>query len=150
MRVAVVGAGISGLAAAYTLTKGGAEVVLYEKEEYLGGHAKTVTVDGGVDLDLGFMVFNRVTYPNMMELFETLGVDIEISDMSFSVSLDEGNGCEWGSRNALSGLFAQKKNLLNPYFWNMIREITKFKHDVLRYIFNQNDFTAFLNVRKIT
>ncbi|KAI3716416.1 hypothetical protein L1987_67281 [Smallanthus sonchifolius] len=134
MRVAVVGAGISGLAAAYVVTKAGAEVVLYEKEEYLGGHAKTITTDAGVDLDLGFMVFNRVTYPNMMELFETLGVDIEISDMSFSVSLDEGNGCEWGSRNALSGLFAQKKNLLNPYFWNMIREITKFKDDVLRYL----------------
>ncbi|KAI7730769.1 hypothetical protein M8C21_008056 [Ambrosia artemisiifolia] len=134
MRVAVVGAGISGLASAYVLTKAGAEVVLYDKEEYLGGHAKTVTVDGGLDLDLGFMVFNRVTYPNMLELFETLGVDIEISDMSFSVSLDEGNGCEWGSRSALSGLFAQKKNLLNPYFWNMIREITKFKHDVMRYL----------------
>ncbi|GKD42099.1 cyclopropane-fatty-acyl-phospholipid synthase, partial [Tanacetum coccineum] len=70
----------------------------------------------------------------MMELFETLGVDIELSDMSFSVSLDEGNGCEWGSRNALSGLFAQKTNMLNPYFWQMIREITKFKHDVLRYL----------------
>nr|GEU95840.1 cyclopropane-fatty-acyl-phospholipid synthase [Tanacetum cinerariifolium] len=70
----------------------------------------------------------------MMELFETLGVDIELSDMSFSVSLDEGNGCEWGSRNALSGLFAQKSNMLNPYFWQMIREITKFKHDVLRYL----------------
>lgn len=60
MRVAVVGAGISGLVAAYTLAKGGVEVVLYEKEDYLGGHAKTVTVDG-VDLDLGFMVFNRVS-----------------------------------------------------------------------------------------
>ncbi|XP_076942205.1 uncharacterized protein LOC143612004 [Bidens hawaiensis] len=133
MRVAVVGAGISGLAAAYELTKAGTEVVLYEKEDYLGGHAKTVTMDG-VDLDLGFMVFNRVTYPNMMELFETLGVDIELSDMSFSVSLDDGKGCEWGSRNALSGLFAQKKNSLNPYFWKMIREITNFKDDVLRYL----------------
>ncbi|XP_071726492.1 uncharacterized protein [Rutidosis leptorrhynchoides] len=133
MRVAVVGAGISGLVAAYVLTKAGVDVVLYEKEDYLGGHAKTVTMDS-VDVDLGFMVFNRVTYPNMMELFETLGVDIEISDMSFSVSLDEGRGCEWGSRNALSGLFAQKKNLINPYFWQMIREITKFKDDVLRYL----------------
>nr|KAJ0202119.1 hypothetical protein LSAT_V11C600323370 [Lactuca sativa] len=132
-RVAVVGAGISGLVSAYVASTAGVEVVLYEKEEYLGGHAKTVTIDG-VDLDLGFMVFNRVTYPNMIEFFETLGVDIEISDMSFSVSLDEGNGCEWGSRNGLSGLFAQKRNVLNPYFWKMIREITKFKDDVLRYL----------------
>nr|XP_043634073.1 uncharacterized protein LOC122605221 isoform X2 [Erigeron canadensis] len=136
MRVAVVGAGISGLVSAYVLTKaGGVDVVLYDKEDYLGGHARTVTVDDHhLDLDLGFMVFNRVTYPNMMELFETLGVDTEISDMSFSVSLEQGNGCEWGSRNGLSGLFAQKRNVLNPYFWRMIREITKFKDDVLRYL----------------
>ncbi|CAL5416513.1 unnamed protein product [Camellia sinensis] len=133
MRVAVVGAGISGMAAATELAKGGVEVVVYEKEEYLGGHARTVTVDG-VDLDLGFMVFNRVTYPNMMEFFESLGVDMEVSDMSFAVSLDKGHGYEWGSRTGLSSLFAQKKNALNPYFWQMIREILKFKDHVLRYL----------------
>ncbi|WOK95387.1 hypothetical protein Cni_G04094 [Canna indica] len=138
MRVAVVGAGISGLASAYTLAKAGADVVLYEKEDYLGGHAKTVTFDG-VDLDLGFMVFNRVTYPNMMELFESLGVEMELSDMSFSVSLDQGKGCEWGSRNGLSGLFAQKTNALNPYFWQMIRDILKFKADVLKYLEEHED-----------
>lgn len=74
----------------------------------------------------------QVTYPNMMEFFESLGVDMEASDMSLSVSLDNGQGCEWGSRNGLSSLFAQKKNVLNPPFWQMIREIIKFKHDVLR------------------
>ena len=72
------------------------------------------------------------TYPNMMELFERLGVDMETSDMSFSVSLEKGKGCEWGSRNGLSSLFAQKRNLFNPYFYQMIREILKFKDDVLR------------------
>ncbi|ONK79558.1 uncharacterized protein A4U43_C01F7600 [Asparagus officinalis] len=133
MRVAVVGAGISGLVAAYELADAGVNVVLYEEEDHLGGHAKTVAVDG-VDVDLGFMVFNRVTYPNMMEFFETLGIEMEISDMSFSVSLDEGKGCEWGSRNGLSGLFAQKRNAINPYFWQMIREIVKFKADVLKYL----------------
>ncbi|CAK9139533.1 unnamed protein product [Ilex paraguariensis] len=133
MRVAVIGAGISGLVSAYVLAKAGVNVVVYEKEEYLGGHAKTVTVDG-VDLDLGFMVFNRVTYPNMMEFFESLGVDMEVSDMSFSVSLEKGQGCEWGSRNGLSSLFAQKKNAMNPYFWKMIREIVRFKDDVLTYL----------------
>ncbi|KAG5240708.1 cyclopropane-fatty-acyl-phospholipid synthase family protein [Salix suchowensis] len=133
MKVAVVGAGISGLVSAYVLAKAGVEVVLYEKDDYLGAHAKTVSFDG-VDLDLGFMVFNRVTYPNMMEFFENLGIDMESSDMSFSVSLDEGQGCEWGSRNGLFGLFAQKKNMLNPYFWKMIREITRFKDDVLSYL----------------
>ncbi|GFP84761.1 probable fatty acid methyltransferase [Phtheirospermum japonicum] len=133
MRVAVVGGGVSGLAAAYVAAEAGAEVVLYEKDDYLGGHAKTVTIDG-TSLDLGFMVFNRVTYPNMMAFFESLGVDMELSDMSFAVSLDKGLGCEWGSRNGLSGLFAQKKNIMNPYFWKMIKEVIQFKDDVLNYL----------------
>ena len=67
MRVAVVGAGVSGLAAAHELARsGGARVTVYEKEDYLGGHARTVAVEdadadaGTVQLDLGFMVFNRV------------------------------------------------------------------------------------------
>ncbi|XP_010532680.1 PREDICTED: uncharacterized protein LOC104808649 [Tarenaya hassleriana] len=133
MRVAVIGGGISGLGAAHVLARDGVEVVLYEKEENLGGHARTVRFDG-VDVDIGFMVFNRVTYPNMMEFFEDLGVDLEVSDASFSVSLDSGRGIEWGSRNGLSSLFAQKSNVFNPHFWQMIREMVKFKDDVLRYI----------------
>ncbi|XP_049931110.1 uncharacterized protein LOC116267227 isoform X2 [Nymphaea colorata] len=75
-----------------------------------------------------------VTYPNMMELFENLGVNVQRSDMSFSVSLDEGRTCEWGSRNGLSSLFAQKKNAFRPSFYRMLREIIKFKRDVLRYL----------------
>eukprot|EP00261_Vitis_vinifera_P034068 XP_019075311.1 PREDICTED: uncharacterized protein LOC100242555 isoform X2 [Vitis vinifera] len=133
MRAAVIGAGVSGLVSAYVLARAGMKVVLYEKENYLGGHAKTVTVDG-VPLNLGFMAFNQVTYPNMLEFFETLGIDMELSAMSFAVSLDEGRGCEWGSRNGLSSLFAQKKNILNPYFWQMIGEMIKFKDDVLKYL----------------
>ncbi|KAK9137848.1 hypothetical protein Sjap_008442 [Stephania japonica] len=132
-RVAVVGAGISGLGSAIVLARAGIDVVLYEKEEYLGGHARTVSVDG-THLDLGFMVFNRVTYPNMMEFFENLGVEMEKSDMSFAVSLENGQGCEWGSRNGLSSLFAQKKNMFNPYFYQMIREMLKFKTDVIKYL----------------
>ncbi|KAJ0861944.1 putative cyclopropane-fatty-acyl-phospholipid synthase [Helianthus annuus] len=139
MKVAVVGAGISGLVSAYVLAKSGAEVILYEKQGHLGGHAKTVLVDG-IDLDLGFMVFNGVTSPNMMELFKTLEVDMEVSDMSFSVSLDDGHGYEWGTRNGLSSLFSQKKNLLNPRFWNMMFwEVTKFKTDALRYLEDNQD-----------
>lgn len=75
----------------------------------------------------------QVTYPNMMEFFESLGIEMEASDMSFSASLNEGRGCEWGSRNGLSSLFSQKKNLINPYFWQMLREIVRFKTDVLRW-----------------
>ncbi|KAH9681807.1 Amino oxidase domain-containing protein [Citrus sinensis] len=133
MRVAVIGGGMSGLVSAYVLAKAGVEVVLYEKEDSLGGHAKTVTIDG-VDLDIGFMLFNHVEYPNMMEFLESLGVDMGTSDMSFSVSLDKGQGYEWGTRNGLSSLFAQKKNVLNPYFWQMLREMMKFKDDVLSYV----------------
>lgn len=70
----------------------------------------------------------------MMELFENLGIDMESSDMSFSVSLDKGKGCEWGSRNGLRSLFAQKSNAVNPYFWKMIQEIIKFKDDVIMYL----------------
>lgn len=70
----------------------------------------------------------------MMKFFENLGVEMEASDMSFSVSLDKGQDCEWGSRNGLSNLFAQKKNLLDPYFWQMIREIVKFKDNVINYL----------------
>ncbi|KAI3469806.1 hypothetical protein Pfo_026469 [Paulownia fortunei] len=133
MRVAVVGGGVSGLVSAYVLAIDGVEVVVYEKEDTLGGHAKTVAVDATV-VDLGFMVFSRVTCPDMMKLFESLGVDKELSDMSFSVSLNEGRGCEWGTRNGLSSLFAQKKNVVNPCFWKMIREIIKFKDDAATYL----------------
>ncbi|WMV48049.1 hypothetical protein MTR67_041434, partial [Solanum verrucosum] len=74
------------------------------------------------------------TYSNLIEFFELLKVDINISDMSFSVSLDQGRGCEWGTRNGYSSLFAQKKNVLNPYFWQMIREIIRFKQDVISHL----------------
>ncbi|KAH9681828.1 Amino oxidase domain-containing protein [Citrus sinensis] len=133
MQVAVIGGGISGLASAFVLAKAGVDVVLYEKEDSLGGHAKTITIDG-VDLDLGFTLFNHATSPNTMEFFDSLGVDMKSSDMSFSVSLDKGQGFEWGTRNGFSSLFAQKKNLLNPYFWQMLWEINQFKDDALRYI----------------
>ncbi|KAJ1288403.1 hypothetical protein BS78_02G086900 [Paspalum vaginatum] len=124
MRVAVVGAGLSGLAAAYELARSGeTRVTLYEKEDHLGGDAKTVAVDNGgtgrVLVDLGFMAFNRVAYPNMVGWFEGLGVEMEPSDMSFSASIQVGNGkgFEWGSRNGISGVL-----------------IIKFKNHTLRYL----------------
>ncbi|RYR38093.1 hypothetical protein Ahy_A09g043051 isoform G [Arachis hypogaea] len=70
----------------------------------------------------------------MIELFENFGVDMKLSDMSFAISLDGGRGYEWGSRNGLSGLFAQKKNVINPHFWQMLRNIIKFQDDVTRQI----------------
>uniref|UniRef100_A0A1J3JUR4 Cyclopropane-fatty-acyl-phospholipid synthase n=2 Tax=Noccaea caerulescens TaxID=107243 RepID=A0A1J3JUR4_NOCCA len=70
----------------------------------------------------------------MMEFFKNLGVDMEVSDLSFSVSLDNGKGCEWGSRNGLSSFLAQKRNILNPNFWQILSENMKFKKDVVKYI----------------
>ncbi|XP_038875013.1 zeta-carotene desaturase-like [Benincasa hispida] len=133
MKVAVVGAGINGLVSAYVLAKAGVEVVLFEKEEYLGGHYKTVNYDGFY-LDLGFMVFNPVTHPNTVEFLENLGVEMEASNMSFSVSIDKGRGYEWSTRNGVLSLFAQKKNILYPSFLQMIQEITKFKDEVTNYL----------------
>ncbi|KAH7296490.1 hypothetical protein KP509_26G025200 [Ceratopteris richardii] len=131
-RVAIVGAGVSGLFAARTLALAGLQVVVYEKEGYVGGHARTEQIDG-VSLDLGFMVFNRVTYPNMLKTFDDLGVEVEESDMSFAISVDEERCWEWSS-NGLSGLFAQKTNAVNPSFLRMVKEITKFQQDVLMYL----------------
>ncbi|KAH6795009.1 Cyclopropane-fatty-acyl-phospholipid synthase [Perilla frutescens var. hirtella] len=134
MRVAVIGGGISGLTAAYVLAKEGVEVVVYEEEDIIGGHPITPTVHATA-LDLGCRSFTSwATYPDVMELFESLGVDMEVSDNSFSVSLDKGLGFEWGTRNGLSSLFAQKKNVLNPWFWKMITEIIKFRDDASFYI----------------
>ena len=42
MRVAIVGAGFAGLVAAYLLEKKGHQVTVYEKEETLGGHCRTI------------------------------------------------------------------------------------------------------------
>ncbi|KAF8655180.1 hypothetical protein HU200_061321 [Digitaria exilis] len=142
MRVAVVGAGLSGLAAAHELARsGGARVAVYEKEDHLGGNgSKTMAVDDGaggrVHVDLGSMVFNRMTSPNMTKWFEELGVEVETSDMSFSASLhlDKGGGFEWGTRNGISGVLVQKSNLLSPRFWLVIRDIFKFKNHALEYL----------------
>ncbi|KZV27581.1 hypothetical protein F511_11584 [Dorcoceras hygrometricum] len=136
MRVAVVGGGISGLVSAYILAKEGVEVVMYEKDDRLGGaiHSRAVVVDGA-PLDLDFTVFDQASHcPYMREVFEGLGVDLELSKMSFSLSIKDGQGYEWGTRNGLKSMFVQRKNILNPYFWKYIREITKFKDDVLRYV----------------
>lgn len=125
MRIAIVGAGISGLSAAYAL-KDTHEVTLFEKEPRLGGHANTVTVDydgARIPVDTGFMVFNTLTYPNLCALFEHLGVETVESDMSFSVS--SGAGREWSS-NGVGGIFAWKRNLANPAFLCMLGDIVRF------------------------
>src|SRR5215470_3075885 len=125
MRVAVVGAGIAGLGAAWLLSRRH-EVVVYEREGRLGGHSCTVEVPtpaGPQPVDVGFIVFNQRNYPNLVALFDRLGVATERSDMSFAVSLDQGR-FEYASSSA--GYIAQKSNLVRPSFLRMTRDILRF------------------------
>ena len=126
-RIAVVGAGVSGLVAAYLLGRRH-EVVLFEAAERLGGHTHTLTVDdpvGPLAVDTGFIVFNPDHYPLFSRLLERLGVDSQPSDMSFSVR-DEASGLEWAGSPSLNTVFGQRRNLLRPSFWRMLREIVRF------------------------
>ncbi len=125
-RVAVVGSGISGLAAAYRLA-GEAQVTLFEAGRRFGGHTNTVdvTLDGITHgVDTGFLVFNHRTYPNLVRLFEELGVATAPAEMSFSVQSPREN-LEWSGTD-LNGVFAQRANLLKPRFWGMLAEILRF------------------------
>ncbi|NUA29517.1 NAD(P)/FAD-dependent oxidoreductase [Cupriavidus basilensis] len=125
-RIAVVGAGISGLASAYLLSRRH-NITLFEAGNYLGGHTNTVEVElEGVrhPVDTGFLVFNDRTYPNLIALFAELGVTAYPTDMSFSVSLDQGR-LEWAGSN-LNTVFAQRRNLFSPSFLSMLRDIVRF------------------------
>jgi uncharacterized protein len=121
-KIAVAGAGISGLAAAWLLARRH-DVTLFEAENRLGGHSHTVMA-GDVPVDTGFIVYNEPAYPNLTALFRYLGVATQASDMSFSVSLDSGR-LEYSGSN-LTGLFAQPGNLFRPRFWTMLRDIARF------------------------
>jgi len=124
-RIAVIGAGISGMGAAYHLSTTNS-VTLFEAENRLGGHARTVVAGkhGDQPVDTGFIVFNYVNYPHLTKLFDELEVPVALSDMSFAASIDNGR-IEYGLRS-LSALFAQKRNLANPGFLRMIRDLIKF------------------------
>lgn len=121
-RVAVVGGGIAGLSAAWLLSRAH-DVTVYEQAARPGGHTCTVAV-GGVPVDMGFIVYNEATYPNLVALFRHLGVVTRESDMSFAVSLREGR-MEYAGTD-LRGLLAQPANLLRPRFWAMLRDLLRF------------------------
>jgi predicted NAD/FAD-binding protein len=125
-RIAVIGAGIAGMTAAYRLSARH-EVFLLEKADRLGGHTHTVLVDepgGPVAVDTGFIVYNERNYPNLVALFAELGVSTQPSDMSFSVS-DRASGFEYGSRG-LNGFFADRGNLIRPAHYRLLAEILRF------------------------
>ena len=132
-RIAVVGSGISGLAAAHAL-RGKAGITLFEAADYFGGHTHTVdvTLPAGQGIvthgvDTGFLVFNERTYPNLIQLFADLKVETAKSDMSFSVQVPQPGGgqLEW-SGSSLNSVFAQRKNLVNRKFLRMLRDIMRF------------------------
>ena len=135
MKIAIIGSGISGLAAAHSL-RGQADLTLFEAGSYFGGHTHTVDVtlpgpDGVVThgVDTGFLVFNERTYPKLIALFAQLGIATAKSDMSFSVQVPgaagRGKALEW-SGSSLNTVFAQRRNLLNPRFLNMLSEVLRF------------------------
>jgi predicted NAD/FAD-binding protein len=135
MKIAIVGSGISGLAVAHSL-RGQAELTLFEAGDYFGGHTHTVDVtlpgpNGLVThgVDTGFLVFNERTYPKLIALFAELGIATANSDMSFSVqapgALMGGATLEW-SGSSLNTVFSQRRNLLNPRFILMLREVLRF------------------------
>ena len=126
MKLAVIGSGISGLSAAYHFSKNH-KVDLFEQDDHFGGHSLTYDIkeeDKVVPVDLGFIVFNEQTYPNLISFFRELDVPFEKSNMSFSVSVKDSN-VEYGG-SGLNAIFANKKNLLNLKFLKMINEIISF------------------------
>ncbi|MEZ5753604.1 MAG: FAD-dependent oxidoreductase [Paracoccaceae bacterium] len=127
-RIAVIGGGISGMAAAHLLADD-QSVVLFESENRLGGHARTVIAgrNGDQPVDTGFIVFNKVNYPNLLGLFDRLEVPYVESNMSFGASIDGGR-IEYGLAS-LDVIFAQRRNCLSPRFLGMLTDIMRFnKH----------------------
>jgi predicted NAD/FAD-binding protein len=123
LRIAVIGSGVSALSCAWLLNSRH-EVVLYEREGRLGGHSNTVTArmpGGEVAVDTGFIVFNGATYPNLCALLDHLQAPTRDTDMSFAVSLDQGD-FEYAAPN----LFAQRRNIFRPRFWKMLAELVRF------------------------
>ena len=150
MKIAVIGAGVAGLSAAWALREAH-DVVLYEQEARLGGHANTVTIDYEglpVDVDTGFIVYNEENYPNLCGLFDALGISTRPTNMSFACA---GGGVEWSS-SFPRGVFAQKRNLLRPDFLGMLADIGRFnalaKSDLLRPDLDGLTLAAWLKLRR--
>lgn len=134
MEIAVIGSGISGLSAAWLLNKEH-EVTLFEASAFAGGHTNSVdvTLDGATyPVDTGFLVYNDLTYPNLIQLFKLLSIKTHETEMSFSVNLPEHN-IEWAG-SSLSTVFAQKQNLLRPRFLLMLREILSFNSSAQQFL----------------
>jgi predicted NAD/FAD-binding protein len=141
MRIAVIGGGISGMVAAYLLS-GDHDVVLFEANDYIGGHTHTIDVthDGkSYAVDTGFIVFNEVTYPNFCTLLKRLGVAYQPSTMTFSVKCER-TGLEY-SPHSLGTMFVQKKNIFSPSFYLMMYDILRFKRNFEKLLREEDEST---------
>jgi predicted NAD/FAD-binding protein len=139
MRIAIVGSGISGLTAAYLLSRAH-EVTVFEASKRLGGHTYTVEVagdNGPVHVDIGFIVYNEKNYPSFVRLLRELGVETQPSEMSFSVR-SEASGLEYRS-TSLDTLFAQRRNLLSPSFHRMLADVVRFNRRSLELLDGNGD-----------
>ncbi|ATP45555.1 FAD-dependent oxidoreductase [Pseudomonas kermanshahensis] len=131
MRIAIIGSGIAGLTCAHLLSRQHA-LTVFEAADWVGGHTHTVDVNWGGQqyaLDTGFIVFNDWTYPHFIRLLEHLGVASRPTQMSFAVH-DPASGLEYNGHD-LDTLFAQRRNLLSPGFWGMLRDILRFNRQAL-------------------
>lgn len=129
--LAIIGTGIAGLGCAHFLHER-FDLTLYEQNDYVGGHTNTITVDEcgrAVPIDTGFMVFNRVTYPNLTRLFRELKVETKPTSMSFSVQ-HAPTGLEYNG-GSLNLLFGQRRNLLRPRYWRMLAQINRFNTEAV-------------------
>ena len=139
-KIAIIGSGITGLGAAYTLAPTH-DVTLIEAEARLGGHARTIIAgkNGDQPVDTGFIVFNYANYPNLARIFDELNVPVTKSAMTFGASL-RGGALEYGLQGA-SAFFAQKKNMLNPMHLNMLRDIFRFNAKAVSMVEEHPDLT---------
>lgn len=143
-KIAVIGTGIAGMAAAWLLSERH-EVTVYEAASRLGGHSNTVdavTGSGVVAVDTGFIVYNEPSYPNLTALFRHLGVPTQASDMSFAVSMNDAS-LEYAGTD-LFGLFAQRSNLVRPRFWSMLRDLARFYRETRTNLVLLSDTTTSL------
>ena len=142
MRIAIVGAGISGLTSAYLLHRKH-DITVFESNDYAGGHARTVDVRSGAQtlpVDTGFLVFNELNYPTLCRLFDELAVPSHTSDMSFSVHC-EASAREWNG-TSLNQVFAQRTNLLRWSHWQMLADIIRFHREAPAALAQLDDSTS--------
>lgn len=148
-KIAIIGSGIAGLSAAHVLQKK-YQITLFEKNNKLGGHTNTHTISSGIDegleIDTGFIVMNHKNYPLLSKLFDQLNINLHSTNMSFSYH-DTVTDLQY-SGSGLNGLFGQRKNLLNPSFYFMVKEILRFykiaKEDLCNNNFNNNSLNEYL------